>query len=94
LTTVSRIEYFLLPGPYFSTLLTEHGCDEDLKKHLNRKSFEQAIIEATTGMEPQYETFIKQLYRSNQENKGITGKLEKGHTAALSEPQQPQNHER
>ncbi|MCX6579659.1 MAG: hypothetical protein NT166_05685, partial [Candidatus Aminicenantes bacterium] len=75
-----------LSGELYS-MLTEHGCDEDLKKYLNQKSFEQAIIEATAGMEPQYETFIRQLYQLKPENNGMTGDLKKGPTAALSAQQ-------
>ena len=75
-----------LSGELYS-MLTEHGCDEELKKYLNGISFEQAIIEAAAGMEPEYETFIRHLYQLNHKNKGMTGDLEKGPTDALS-PQQ------
>ncbi|MCX6582076.1 MAG: hypothetical protein NT166_18055, partial [Candidatus Aminicenantes bacterium] len=75
-----------LSGELYS-MLTEHGCDEELRKYLNRESFEQAIIEATAGMEPQYEHFIRQLYGSNHENKRKTGDLKKRPIAALSAQQ-------
>jgi len=75
-----------LSGELYS-MLTEHGCNEDLRKYLNGKSFEQAIIEATAGMAPEYETFIRQLYRSNHKAKGMTGDLKKGPPAALSAQQ-------
>ncbi|MCX6584308.1 MAG: hypothetical protein NT166_29385, partial [Candidatus Aminicenantes bacterium] len=75
-----------LSGELYS-MLTEHGCDKELRKYLNRESFDQAIIEAAAGMAPEYETFIKQLYRSNHKNKGKTGDLDKGPTDALSAQQ-------